>query len=139
MSEQPSSDERPPIASAVITHDGKVLLVRRRVKEGSLSWQFPGGQIEQGESAGEAAVREVREETGLVVAESTILGERIHPNTQRKIVYVACIVAGGQATVVDADELDDLVWADHDDLTGYVPYGFYQPVQDYLNTTLSAD
>ena len=135
MSEQ-SSDERPSIASAIITHNGKVLLVRRRVKEGGLSWQFPGGQIEEGESAGEAAVREVREETGLVVAESDIIGQRTHPNTGRNVIYVSCNVVSGEATVVDDDELDDLAWAKGDALAKYVPYGFYGPVQEYLDSVL---
>lgn len=136
MSEQRQSSERPPIASAIVTQGGEVLLVRRRVKEGSLSWQFPGGEVEQGETPGEAAVREVREETGLGVAEVKVLGERVHPNTGRTMVYVACRAVEGNATVVDDDELDDLAWSDHENLTKYVPYGFYEPVQNYLDETL---
>ncbi len=136
MNDQTPGSERPPIASAIITHEGKVLLVRRRVKEGSLSWQFPGGEIEPGESAGEAAVREVGEETGLAVADSAILGERVHPNTGRKMIYVACRVVAGEAKVLDDDELDELTWADRDNLTTYIPYGFYGPVQDHLNASM---
>lgn len=138
MSEQAFSDERPPIASAIVTHNGKVLLVRRRVKEGNLSWQFPGGEIERGESAGHAAVREVREETGLTVAESTTLGERVHPNTGRKMVYVVCHVVAGDARVIDDEELDDLTWATRSNITEYVPYGFYGPVQAHLDAALTS-
>jgi 8-oxo-dGTP diphosphatase len=137
VNEQTPNSERPPIASAVITHEGKVLLVRRRVKEGSLSWQFPGGEVEQDESAGQAAVREVHEETGLIVVESKILGERIHPNTGRNMVYVACDVARGEARVVDDEELDNLVWANRENLKSYIPYGFYEPVQSHLETMLT--
>lgn len=137
MNEQTPNSERPPIASAVITHEGKVLLVRRRVKEGDLSWQFPGGEVEPGESAGKAAVREVSEETGLVVIDSKVLGERIHPNTGRAMIYVACQVASGEATVVDDDELDALAWVGAAELREYVPYGFYGPVQEHLDSTLS--
>lgn len=136
MSDQISTDERPTVASAIITHNGKVLLVRRRIKEGSLSWQFPGGQIEQGESAAEAAVREVGEETGLNVAELDVIGARIHPNTGRKMVYVACRVVSGEATVIDDDELDDIAWVGPDNLIKYVPNGFYEPVQEYLDSIL---
>jgi 8-oxo-dGTP diphosphatase len=138
VNEQKPNSERPPIASAVITHEGSVLLVRRRVKEGSLSWQFPGGEVETGESPGQAAVREVNEETGLTVNESKILGERIHPNTGRMMVYVACNVIEGEASVVDDEELDSVAWADRASLTTYVPYGFYGPVEEYLNAELSA-
>jgi 8-oxo-dGTP diphosphatase len=38
------------IAAAVIVSNGRVLLVRRRVQEGRLSWQFPAGKVELGES-----------------------------------------------------------------------------------------
>lgn len=138
MTEQTSTDERPSIASAVITHEGKVLLVRRRVKEGSLSWQFPGGEIEHGETPGQAAVREVQEETGLTVSDAKVLGERVHPNTGRMMFYVACAVVEGEARVVDDDELDSLAWAGSAELTEYVPYGFYGPVQDYLDSSLSS-
>jgi 8-oxo-dGTP diphosphatase len=137
VNEQTPNSERPPIASAVITHEGKVLLVRRRVKEGSLSWQFPGGEVEAGESAGQAAVREVREETGLIVAESKVLGERVHPNTGRVMIYVACEATAGEASVVDDDELDSFAWVGRSGLVDYVPYGFYGPVQEHLDAALA--
>ena len=42
MTSVPSADEpTPPIAAAVIVHDGKVLLVKRRVAEGKLSGSSP--------------------------------------------------------------------------------------------------
>jgi 8-oxo-dGTP diphosphatase len=122
----------------VIVKGGRVLLVRRRVKEGSLSWQFPAGEVEAGESAGEAAVREAQEETGLTVAEAKVLGERAHPATGRTMVYVACDVVSGEATVVDDEELVELAWAEYGQLAEYVPYGFFEPVQQYLGSALNA-
>lgn len=137
MSEETPASSRPPIAAAVIVKDGRVLLVRRRVKEGSLSWQFPAGEVEAGETVGDAAVRETREETGLEVVESKVLGERVHPNTGRTMAYVACEVTGGDARVVDDDELAELAWVNQNSLGDYVPYGFYASVQAYLDSTLS--
>ncbi|MEU5262427.1 NUDIX hydrolase [Amycolatopsis sp. NPDC021455] len=137
MTESAESDKKKSIASAITVHEGRVLLVRRRVKEGSLSWQFPGGEIEEGESANEAAVRETREETGLEVKDVSVLGERVHPNTGRTMIYVACQVIGGTATVVDDDELAEFAWSDRRKLTEYVPYPFYGPVQVYLDENLS--
>lgn len=138
MTEPTPDSPRPPIAAAVIVKGGRVLLVRRRVKEGSLSWQFPAGEVEAGESAGEAAVREAQEETGLTVAETKVLGERVHPATGRTMVYVACDVVSGEATVVDDEELVELAWAEHGQLAEYVPYGFFEPVQQYLDDALNA-
>ena len=64
---EPSTEERPAIAAAVIVKDGQVLLVRRRVKEGSLSWQFPAGMVKPGVPAEQVAVRETLAETGVHV------------------------------------------------------------------------
>lgn len=134
---QPVAEElKPPIAAAVIVDGGQVLLVRRRVKEGSLSWQFPAGEVEEGESASDAAVREAREETGLTVAESKVLGERVHPNTGRTMVYIACDVLDGTARVVDHNELAELVWSNREKLAEYVPYPFFAPVQEHLDLVL---
>ena len=129
--------EQPPIAAAIIVRDGKVLLVRRRVTEGTLSWQFPAGAIEPGETPGQAAIRETREETGLTVTESKILGERVHPNTGRTMIYVACNILAGNPAIVDDEELVEFAWAGRGELADYVPYGFYPAVQEHLDTVLA--
>lgn len=85
--------------AAVVIDDGRVLLVRRRVREGSLRWQFPAGKIEAGESPVTAAVRETLEEVGLEVRYVDTLGERDHPVTGRRMYYVECAVESGIATV----------------------------------------
>jgi 8-oxo-dGTP pyrophosphatase MutT (NUDIX family) len=50
----------------VVSPSGNVALIERR-KPGRRYWAVPGGGIERGETAAEAAVREVREELGLQV------------------------------------------------------------------------
>lgn len=44
--ERENAEGRPAIAAAVVVHEGRVLMVRRRVSEGRLSWQFPAGEVE---------------------------------------------------------------------------------------------
>lgn len=78
-----TQSERPAIAAAIIVDEGRVLMVRRNVKEGSLSWQFPAGEVEPGETNEQAAAREAEEETGVTVRPTQLLGERVHPNTGR--------------------------------------------------------
>lgn len=131
-----TTTEKPGISAAIIVQDGKVLMVRRRVSEGELMWQFPAGQIEDGEAAEDAAVRETIEETGLVVTSIKLLGERIHPKTGRMMSYTACEPVQGEARVADEDELDAVAWVAHGEIADYVPYGLFGPVQEYLDAEL---
>lgn len=60
--------ERPIAAvGAVVVDNGKVLLIRRGKPPRPGQWSLPGGGQELGESYIEAAIREVREETGLAI------------------------------------------------------------------------
>lgn len=129
--------ERPAVAAAIIIDNGLVLLARRAVTEGALSWQFPAGVVEPGESGEQAAVRETLEEVGVEVAAVKTLGERVHPATGRRMIYVACEVLAGEAHVADADELAEVAWCSRDRVAELVPFPFYGPVQDYLDAHLS--
>ncbi len=53
-------------AIAVVAHQGKVLLVKRRNEPNANTWGFPGGHVELGETALAAAARELAEETGVI-------------------------------------------------------------------------
>ena len=127
----------PAIAAAIIVNDGQVLLVRRRVAEGELSWQFPSGAVEAGETPEDAAVREAFEETTLTVRAAKRIGERVHPATGRAMVYVACEALSGTAAVGDEEELAEVAWSDRATFTDYVPYPLFAPVQEHLDATLS--
>lgn len=81
MSEQQPS---PPAAAdtavvVVVVVCGRRVLIGRRA-DATPPWTLLGGKIEPGESAAAAAVREVREESGLQVTVTAELGERIHPD-----------------------------------------------------------
>lgn len=52
---------------AIVVKDAKILLVKRTKAPNKDLWAIPGGSLELGETLQEAAEREVREETGLII------------------------------------------------------------------------
>jgi ADP-ribose pyrophosphatase YjhB (NUDIX family) len=92
--------ERPlPAAATVIVNSrqpSEIVLVRRRYPPEEGQWTLPGGGIESGESAAEAAVREAREETGLVVAIDDELGAWSTPSRETVVIFYLAHVLGGR-------------------------------------------
>ncbi len=77
--ERPASREYParPIVGigVVVLRPGAVLAIRRRRPPAQGSWSLPGGAQKLGETAKQAARRELREETGLEVGELLLAGQ----------------------------------------------------------------
>ncbi|NMI57133.1 MULTISPECIES: NUDIX hydrolase [unclassified Streptomyces] len=125
----------PRVSMAVIVDGGRLLLICRSAPEGDLVWALPGGTVEPSETEDQAAVRETLEETALTVEAVKILGERVHPDTGRLIVYVACRVLEGAAHAASPREVSAVAWAAPDEIPQYVPRGLFPPVQAYLDET----
>ncbi len=77
MAKGRSYPSRPHLAvSAAIIRDGKVLIVRRARPPARGVFTLPGGGVEAGETLHEAVMREVREETSLLVEPLGLAGYR---------------------------------------------------------------
>jgi 8-oxo-dGTP diphosphatase len=74
---------------AIIVQNGRVLLVKRAHPPIAGQWSIPGGALEIGELVREAAIREAREETGLIVEPGELLGvfDRVLRNPEQRVQY----------------------------------------------------
>ena len=108
-------------AYAVIVRDGDLLLTHWN-ESGRTGWTLPGGGLEDYETAEQAVVREVREETGYEAEPRTLLGvdslfldpaDRIVPGAgplhALRLVYLARIV-GGTLTHEVGGSSDEARW-----------------------------
>jgi len=67
MAGKPAPDRPALGVSALVWHDGRVLLVRRGRPPLKDLWSLPGGHVEFGESLRDAVTREVHEETSIEI------------------------------------------------------------------------
>ncbi len=114
-------------AGAIIERDGKILLQRR---SDNGQWGFPGGILELDETYAQAALREIREETGLECRLEAFLGifhnyDMMWPNGDRAhtvgAIYTARILRGEprvdeescELRFFSREELPPLCFEDH--------------------------
>ncbi len=107
---------------AVIVHNRHVLLIRRGQPPLLGEWSLPGGVLECGETLREAVVREAREETGLEVETSEMLGvyERVIRGDEGRVRYhyvlidFLCRPIGGDLKA--ASDAADVRWFTREEL-----------------------
>jgi len=90
---------------------GRLLLIKRGHAPGAGLWSLPGGRIEPGETDAEALVREMREETGLVIEAGPLIGTVRRPAQDGGILDIrdyAATVTGG--TLRAGDDAADARW-----------------------------
>lgn len=131
----------------MVLRDGKVLLGQRHVDpakadslmNGEGTWTMPGGKLDFGESFEDGAVRELREETGLIIQESDLevisLSNDIVPNAHFVTIGLLCKCVPGSAVfeqepqVMEPDEITQWKWFPLDDL----PTPLFKPSEKVLN------
>ncbi len=113
----------PRVGSALLVRNeaNQILLGKRNKDPQRGNWVIPGGKIHAFESIAEAAARELREETGLIVE----VGERFNvyeiinpPNEHRIVIYSWAKVVGGEPMA--SDDISELKFFELKEL-GEVP------------------
>ena len=92
-----------PCAAVVVVRDGKVLLGTRAKPPFEGMWEVPGGFVERGEHPVDAAVREVREELGIEVTLTGLVGVYLEVSSRGDPLQITVY----QGTTTDAEATPD--------------------------------
>ena len=108
-------------ACALVDRDGRVLLARRPPgKQFAGLWEFPGGKVEQGETAEAALVRELREELGVEPCQRCLQPFAFSSHTQDGIyLFMPLYVCRQWDGFVSPKEGQQIKWVHPDALDGH--------------------
>ena len=97
------------VAGLVSDPHGRVLMIRSPRRD----WEFPGGQVEEGETLTDALRREVLEETGITVSVGALVG--VYSNLKSHIVMFdfLCELIGGEFAT--SSESPEVAWVERDE------------------------
>lgn len=102
----PMSENKPPMhivaVAAFVTNAAGQVLMLKSPRRGD--WEFPGGQVEEGETLTQALKREVFEETGITVIPRSLIG--VYSNTKKPSIlmldFVCEYVSGEPKTSLES-------------------------------------
>jgi 8-oxo-dGTP diphosphatase len=115
--------ERPIVAVlAVVLRDERALIVQRAQQPNQGRWGFPGGVLELGETVGQGAMRELREETGIIAEPAGVLDvhDAIHRDAEGRVQFHYTLIAvrglwrSGEGAA--ADDAAAVAWASRAEL-----------------------
>lgn len=125
------------MALALIEDEDRLAVVLNHWAIGDV-WSLPGGRLEPGESLTDCVVREVQEETGLLVAPvelAFVLETHNQLHQQQFLIHVfSCRLVTGSLRVPDDDEfVIDARWIRRDEVARYITWPTYRdPLLAYL-------
>ena len=117
------------VGGLVTNSKGQVLLIKSP-RYGD--WEFPGGQVEEGETLTDALLREVLEETGIMAKVNSLVG--IYSNTRLPSIvmmdFICEYISGEPTAGVESTQVE---WVDRDDVLSRIKRkAIYKRMQDML-------
>ncbi len=129
------------VVLAIVIQGSQILIVKRAKQEIGkdnvlLTWGFPGGKIEPGESKEEAVAREVQEETGYQVFVEKKISERMHPDFPIHVSYFLCSPLNANPEKANDKATAEVRWVDRTDVASYMTSSLDPHVANVLQATL---
>jgi mutator protein MutT len=114
----------PKVAAGCIVVDGdRVLLVRRGIEPGYGKWVFPGGHVDRGETVEDAAIRETREECGVIAEIDELIGLYSYAGRPVVVAVFRAHLAEGSPQASALDETLEVGWFTADEVA-HLPLAF---------------
>ena len=127
----------------MLLKNGKVLLGRRNSDpkkadselHGESTWTLPGGKIHFGEKIQDAARREVKEETGIIVNKLKVvsIGNEIVHDAHFVTIGFLCEDFEGEPKVMEPDEITEWKWFSLNSLPELIYPPSLKLIKNYLN------
>lgn len=125
----------------ILERAGKILLGKRHPDPDKADsafrsageWSLPGGKLDWGESFENCAIREVQEETGIIIRDPQIISVHNCKNEHAHFMTVGLLVHDwtGEARVMEPDEMTEWQWFDLADLPSPRYFPSFEVIENY--------
>ena len=125
--------ERVELTVLCLVEDGNKILLQNRVKKDWQGYTLPGGHVKRDESFVDAAIREMKEETGLDIKNPKLVGVKQFPIKCGRYVVFLFKTNEYSGTLVSSDE-GNTKWVEYDKLKGINTVDDFEELLNVMNS-----